>query len=485
MGHPGGSLAPPSHGKQLPPAFPTNRPPGDIRMQLARFWWTFDAPVSRHAYLRHGAGLVALKYAGDVLLVALAAGRFWTPADYVHSIPFLLATRLDGAPPWLMPALALWTLPFLWAGVTLTLRRALDAGRSAWLTLGFFVPYLNYLLMLVLCLAPSASERPVSIERPRDYEQRLPSALLAIAAGLVLGLLMIVLTVTVLGQYGAALFFATPFAIGALTAFLFNRRYPASTFETGEVAAMTLAVVAGAAFLLGSEGAICILMALPIALVVGLMGAAFGRCVALRGRGDLGQAGLALCALPLAALLEPSGAAGRVLHEVRSAVIVDAPPSAVWSQVIAFPPMPEPTELVFRLGVAYPRYARIEGAGVGAVRYCVFSTGPFVEPITAWEPGRRLAFDVTRSPDPLRELTPYARVEPPHLHGYLRPTRGEFRLIALPNGRTRLEGSTWYRLRMAPEAYWQVYSDYLIHRIHRRVLEHIRRQSEDSAIQPY
>jgi hypothetical protein len=145
--------------------------------QLARFWWTFAAPVSRRDYARHGVGLVALKYGGDVALVALAVGRVWTPADYAHSIPFLLATRLEGAPPWLMPALALWTLPFLWAGVTLTMRRALDAGWSALLALGFFVPYLNYLLMLAQCLTPSraAGHAPV----PRAEEHRLPSALLA------------------------------------------------------------------------------------------------------------------------------------------------------------------------------------------------------------------------------------------------------------------------------------------------------------------
>jgi len=452
-------------------------PPPARLSHLARFWWTFAAPVSPGDYFRHGAGLVALKYAGDVLLVALATGRVWTPADYVHSIPFLLATRLDAAPPWLMPALALWTLPFLWAGITLTMRRALDAGWSAWVALLFFVPYLNYLLMLALCLVPrakGAAHTPLA----RPYEDRLPSALLAIGAGLALGLLMLVLSVSVLQRYGVGLFFGTPFGIGALTSFLFNRRYPASGRETTEVTAMTLAVVAGAAFLLGNEGVICLIMALPISLVVGVMGAVFGRGVALRGRPELRPAGLALVALPLAAMLEPSGATGSTLHEVLSAVEIDAPPEVVWPKVIAFPPLPAPEELVFRLGIAYPRYARIEGTGVGATRYCVFSTGAFVEPITAWDPGRRLAFDVTRSPAPLRELTPYAHVTPAHLDGYLAATRGEFRLVALPGGRTRLEGRTWYRLRMGPEGYWQLYGDYLIHRIHLRVLDHIRRQTE-------
>jgi hypothetical protein len=103
------------------------------------------------------------------------------------------------------------------------------------------------------------------------------------------------------------------------------------------------------------------------------------------------------------------------------------------------------------------------------MRYCTFSTGSFVEPITRWEPGRRLSFDVTDSPAPMRELSPYRGVSPPHLDGYLRSKRGEFRLVDLGDGRTRLEGSTWYELEMAPEAYWQIFSDALIHRIHERV----------------
>jgi dienelactone hydrolase/uncharacterized membrane protein YhaH (DUF805 family) len=451
---------------------------------LARYWWTFAAPVRRPDYFRHGLGLVGLKYAGDVALVALGTGRFWTPRDYLRSIPFLVSTRFDGAPEWLMPALALWAIPFLWAGITLTLRRALDAGWSAWTTVAFFVPVLNYLMMAVLCLVPTSPRASPRNEPPRPYERRLPSALLAMAVGLLFGIGMVLLAVTHLRQYGLALFFGTPFAIGALTAFLFNRRYPASPGESRQVALMTLALTAGSLFLLGSEGVVCLLMALPLGLIVGLMGAAVGRAAALRGCSDLSSAALALAVVPLGALLEPRALTGRVLHEVRSSVVIDAPPAEVWTHVVAFRPIPEPSDAAFRLGVAYPRYARIEGAGVGAVRYCVFSTGAFVEPITHWEPGRRLAFDVAESPPPMRELTPFAGVAPPHLDGYLRSTRGEFRLVPLADGRTRLEGSTWYELRLAPEAYWQLFSDYLIHRIHGRVLQHIQMETEAAAQSP-
>src|SRR6185436_19561820 len=109
----------------------------------------------------------------------------------------------------------------------------------------------------------------------------------------------------------------------------------------------------------------------------------------------------------------------------------------------------------FRQGIAYPVRARIDGRGVGAVRHCEFSTGAFVEPITAWEEPSRLAFDVTSQPPPMTEWSPYQDLHPPHLDSTIRSRRGEFRLIALPGGRTRLEGRTWYTLSLYPQLYWR------------------------------
>ncbi len=119
-----------------------------------------------------------------------------------------------------------------------------------------------------------------------------------------------------------------------------------------------------------------------------------------------------------------------------------------------------------------------EGSGVGAVRYCEFSTGPFVEPITAWEPPHRLAFDVAEQPHPMRELSPWGAITPPHLEETLHCRRGEFRLVALPDGRTRLEGRTWYAMDLWPQAYFKLWADDLIHRIHVRVLDHIESLAE-------
>lgn len=78
----------------------------------------------------------------------------------------------------------------------------------------------------------------------------------------------------------------------------------------------------------------------------------------------------------------------------------------------------------------------------------------------------------------MHEWSPYHDVVAPHLYGYLRSRRGEFRLVPLAGGRTRLEGSTWYELDLFPRGYFALWSDALIGRIHARVLAHVARLSQ-------
>jgi uncharacterized membrane protein YhaH (DUF805 family) len=445
--------------------------------RLLRFWADIAAPIGRATFVANGVALAVTKYLGGLVFIWLATGVFPSPFTYWRALHANSLWPYLSYEPWLLPALGAWTLPFVWLGVTLTVRRAFDAGYSRWWAFLFFVPYVNYALIAALALLPSARPSPGDAEvdpsQAVDVETMSP-AYVSVAAGLMLAFLAV--ACMAIGRYGSMLFFALPFAMGAVTAFVFNRGRGRTAGETFQVVAVMLFAAAGSLFLLAAEGIMCILMAVPLALLTGAGGAILGRAIAGTGRPERPASIIPLLILPLAAALEPPG--GLQVHEVRTSIEINASPDDVWPHVVAFRPMKEPEDVLFRLGIAYPRYARIDGTGVGAVRYCVFSTGAFVEPITRWEPGRRLSFDVVSSPAPLRELTLFENVSPPHLDGYLRSRRGEFRLVPLPGGRTRLEGSTWYEIDMAPEGYWQVFSDYLIHRIHRRVLAHIKDEVE-------
>ncbi len=442
---------------------------------LARLWFTFDLPVDRRTYLTHGAALMAFKYGVDAAVIGVTGRVFWTPLDYFS--PLLVHREELFSTPLVSGLLLLWTLPFLWIGFSMTLRRALDAGHTPWLALLFFVPLANYVIIATMCVLPTRRGAGLrTVKAVPVIDQRLKSAMLGIAAGVAIVVGMVALSVFALSLYGAALFLGTPFVVGVTSAYIHNRGHPRTAGSTHQVAFLTVALAGGALLLYGIEGLACIAMAAPLALLLAFLGASVGRTLAVRlPTRTPGLTALAL--LPVLALIE-SATVSTELREVVTAVEIDAPPESVWREVVTFSELPEPSAILFRLGIAYPVRARIEGEGVGAVRRCEFSTGAFVEPITVWDAPNRLAFDVTAQPPPLQEWSPYKNLHPPHLDGYFRSKRGEFRLLALPGDRTRLEGSTGYELELFPHFYWRLFADAFIHRIHTRVLRHVKAQSE-------
>ena len=447
-----------------------------------RLWFSVRGgdPVDRRTYLLHGAGLMLCKYAVDAMAVWGLTGHVLTPLDYANPVWSLRERLLRDGPSWLAPALVVWTLPFVWIGVSMTLRRAVDAGRSPWLSLLFFVPFVNYALMLTLAALPSRPppRPPGSIVAAPAIDSRLIAGLLGVAAALAITIPTIVIGVYVRRLYSAGLFLGTPFTIGYISAYVFNARGVQTMSHTIQVAFLGVVIVAGAMLLFALEGAVCLALAFPLAGLFAVPGAVLGRAVALRrAEPALGAGGVAVLT-PLVVLAAPPQRAP--LHEVVTVVEIDAPPAVVWRHVVTFPQLPPTRDWLFRAGVAAPTGARIDGTGVGATRYCDFTTGSFVEPVTAWEENRRLEFDIAAQAPPMREWSPYRRVNPPHLDGYFRATHGAFRLTPLPGGRTRLEGRTRYVVEMFPQGYWTVTAGYIVGTIHALVLRHIKALAEEA-----
>ncbi len=446
--------------------------------RLARFWFTFDQPVDSRAYAAHGFCLMAFKYAVEATVLFLVLGRFFPPADFFHPVLSARMKFLGASQEWLGWAQFIWSLPFLWIAISMSVRRAANAGISPWWGLIILVPIANYLFMIMMCLMPTRSEQQLRFDYSAPaLDANVPSVLRAVAISSVVGLGMVLLAVFVLGSYGSALFLGVPIVAGATSAFAHNHNHARSMTSTLLASALAVMVPGLVIMLFALEGAICLLMALPIALPVSIFGGLVGKVIADSHAHYRTGLGTLVLFWPtwggIDRWLQPTP-----VHEVYSAVEIDAPQSVVWRNVIRFPRLAEPREWYFRLGIAYPCEARIDGHGTGAVRHCVFSTGAFVEPITVWNAPHRLAFAVTEQPAPMRELSPYEHVHAPHLEGYLRCRSGEFRLVELPGGRTRLEGRTWYELEMFPQGYWTLWTDAIIHRIHNRVLRHIQTISE-------
>ena len=306
---------------------------------------------------------------------------------------------------------------------------------------------------------------------------KLVAALVSIGITTAVAIGLTQLSTHVLDDYGTGVFILLPIACGGLCSLLYNRRENRGLGASIRAALLACVVTLAGFLIMGFEGLICLLMAAPLLVPLfvagGILGYYLSRLIRRPGTRDL-LCVLLLALAPVYSGFAPSRRSENPDRAVVSRIVIEGDLDEVWRQVVTFSPMAEPDEFFFRLGVAYPRRAHIEGTGAGAVRYCEFSTGPFVEPITDWQPGHRLAFSVASQPKPMTELGPYGMIHPPHLDWAVRSTHGEFLLRPLPGHRVELTGTTWYQLKMAPAAYWALWSDDMIHTINLRVLHHIK-----------
>ena len=449
-------------------------------------------PLSRFQYALWGFSLMLIKYVVELFLIMSTTGNVYSPLVFLLPFAQLRVQAIAGAPSWVTWFVLSWSLPFVFLAIILTVRRVVDAGSNPWISMWILCPFVNLFFMIGMCFVPTDERQqptsPVvdtSKERAENNSSAFVFGLVNILVGLGITMAVLLGSIYFLGDYGASIFFSSPILLGVICGYSQTRHAEsdAKAWPAITVAAGSVLVGCGILIVLGFEGVVCVIMAIPIMVPAAMLGGLVGYLIAA-STNVRGPSWMVLVVLmPSAAAIEhaltqPS------LFEVVTVIEVNAPVEEVWEQVVAFPEITSPPGMMFHLGVAYPVRARIEGSGVGAIRYCEFSTGDFVEPITVWDKPHHLAFSVEDQPCPLTELSPYETIHPPHLDGFLRSHRGEFRLTELADGRTKLEGHTWYSVDMYPQLYWKVWTDSIIHAIHYRVLDHIRMTSESETAQP-
>lgn len=437
--------------------------------------------MKRLPYLNWTVAMLAAAYLLLRAIVRIAHGTYAAfPDAWQFLDPFrLIASGRDRGLMSLAVHLALT------AGlIIVSARRARDAGWKPWIGIFMLIPVVRLFLFCALAIVPSAAHTHVlDMRRETLLDRWVPrskagSAFAGIFAALALVIPLGFLNVRLLKDYGLALFIALPFLLGSVSAYLYNQHDRRSLRGSISVAMLAVTIALLILFVLAMEGVLCLIMAAPIVYVIALVGALIGHAIA----NDSPRRTPAITALILLApalmAFETLGPERSPLFKVVTSVRIHAQAQRVWNSLITFSRMEEPQELLFRAGISYPIEARINGTGVGACRYCQFNTGPFVEPITRWDEPRLLAFDVDSFPPPMTELSIYRQVNAPHIHGFFRSHRGQFRLEEQADGTTLLEGTTWYSHDIWPTWYWRLWSDGILHRIHGRVLEHIRRQAE-------
>lgn len=444
--------------------------------------FSWSGRVTRRQYVVAGVVLFAIKYAID-WLVSRQFGQPWNPLMYVSlRLSPLFATR--DLPRGYLAALLLVAAPFVWAGVSLSARRLRDMGvHPFWCGL-FFFPLFHYAFFLLLAVVPSketggdvlpserdpyrASDAKYPVPKPQRWLSRLTpkseggAAIVGIVLGSAMALVSYVL-VTRGANLGVGLFLGLPFGMGFVSSFCASYGGRVSFSKAVLYSIVTEAIGIVMLLALAWEGVACIVMAIPIFTALTILGAWAGWACAGSPRGFDRPAMSAVVLIPLLAAIDGGRSPEPASLSVVSEVTIAAPPDVVWKNVVSFPPIDEPPEAIFAI-VAMPIRAEIDGSEPGATRRCVFTNGTFVEPIETW-----------RAP---QELTFRVKEQPGNLDRYLDVTRGQFLLIDNHDGTTTLRGTTWYQLKVFPTTYWKMWSDLFLHRIHMRVLRHVKKISE-------
>ncbi len=439
--------------------------------------------INRRDYLLWGVLLFAIKYNLDRLM-ADVLGRNWFITDYFIKADELSVLDLSDSDTKFYLILLAQSLPFIWVGTLLCVKRLRHAKLPSWLVIFFFIPFVNFILFLLLAAVPSRESENI---RSQDFIDRLipksknGSAMFAVGVVSVIALAITGLMVNYLNDYGWSLFVGVPFFLGFGSVLLYGHHHELQYKDALLVSFMSIVFFSLVIFILAFEGILCILMAFPIFVVVAFIGASTGYAIHNNRQSmSMNVLVIPVLAVPLTGIIEHHERVTPPTVHVSTEIVIDAPKQKVWNEVVAFSKIDEPTEWLFKTGIAYPTHAEIDRTGVGAIRKCNFTTGCFIEPITIWDEPNVLEFGVLDQPPPLIEWSVYSNLEIAHLDGYFKSVKGQFKLTEMPDGKTHLVGTTWYHHDVWPNLYWRWWSDYILHRIHTRVLTHIKKKVEQN-----
>ena len=195
-----------------------------------------------------------------------------------------------------------------------------------------------------------------------------------------------------------------PLAIGVMVGYLSLRRRLGGWATATVLSQLSVGLFVFIAGALLREGVICIVMAAPLFLVLAVVGALVGAIVGAFSGGHGAKVMSFALVLPLLAASAESEVTPPTLRLTTvESIHIEASPEVVW-QHINFPTGIQPEELregvAYRIGVPFPIEARTLEGRVGGTRQLVWQRGVrFEEVITAWEPGRHIAWRYNFAPD--------------------------------------------------------------------------------------
>lgn len=217
-------------------------------------------------------------------------------------------------------------------------------------------------------------------------------------------------------------------------------------------------------FFLG-EGTICLIIVSPLIYAFVITSAFLGRAMFRRNNQKFN---VSFVGLLLVVFIADSVSDHHYENMVSDKMVINATPDKIWKNIIAFDKIKDPNQYwLFKIGMPSPMQTTVTGYENGAGRKCIFSNGyTFDEKIVEFEVNKNLTFDIIGQP------------QDPEIMGHIDIDRGQFLLQDNGNGTTTLIGNSWYKLKVFPVWYYDLWAESITRNVHLRVMDHIKILSE-------
>ena len=461
-------------------------------MKKIKLFFNIYAPISGINYLAWGCGLFLIKYFFDYQVAVKIFKTEWPVWSYFRW--FTTDSPFESLDIQFVLALLAVAFPFIIIGLVLTLRRLKTLNLPAYLSILFFIPGVNisfFTLLIFLKANGSTEVRNPTFDlmdkwMPQDLRfARLTSIfggiliILTYVLGTFIYLLVIVknskdggiLSGDEVTFYGILTFIGIPFLSGFVTVILLSFRFKKLFFKQVFLYANIPILIALASLsFLQIEGILCLATASPLIFGMSTLGGTLAWCIT-SGKYNIESKTSTLkifLVFPVLLLLDLQLPDLSREYAVVTKVSISAPPEIVWENVGQFPKIEKEWKGV--LSQFLPTLEEsvidipLEDIKPGTIRRCIFNRGEFIEPIKVWNPPYELTFDVKKG---IKHYNKYGQV-----------VRGQFLLYRQSNNTTLLVGTSWYRYKVRPAVYWNLFGSYFLHKIHYRALNHIKQLSE-------
>ncbi len=271
--------------------------------------------------------------------------------------------------------------------------------------------------------------------------------------------------------------------IGLLAVYPVERASPQSLWRWFLLPLLPIVLACCISLIFRIEGLICMIFALPGAILCSMVGGVLGGTCARLLRVKRGTvacfAVVPFILAPLETLINPPVQT----REVRTEIAIHAPSAIVWQNIERVKPI-QATEMkdswAQRIGFPRPVEATLSYEGVGGVRHASFERGLlFIETVNAWEPGRLLSFNIRADSSHIPSTTLDEHVT---IGGrYFDVLDGEYRLEPTADGTVILHLTSRQRLSTDFNAYAGLWTDAVMRTLQNSILGVVKSRCEREA----